>query len=132
MLTTALVRSVAHMFMNEAGAYDGIASRDREPLTDLAAVLLGFGVLATNGSHIYKKGCGGVMVHSATRMPVDELTVALAIFCKLHDVSERTAARHLELTPRSHFDEAWAFASSNAAVAAGLQQRRPLQLVDTH
>lgn len=122
-LTTALVRSVAFMFMNEAGAYDAIRPRDREPATDLAAVLLGFGVLAANGSHIFMKGCSGVQVHSATRMPVDEITVALAVFCKLHDVPERAAARHLELTPSEHFDEAWAWASSNASVVRLLRDK---------
>jgi hypothetical protein len=120
-LTTALVRAVACMFMVEADAYDGILPADREPLTDLAAVLLGFGVLVANGSYLYVKGCGGVQVHSATRMPVDEITVALALFCKLHDVPDRAATRHLELTPREHFDEAWVWASSNAAAVRMLR-----------
>lgn len=122
-LTTALVRSVAFMFMNESGAYDGIRPAEREPCTDLAAVLLGFGVLVANGSYIYMKGCGAVQVHSATRMPVDELAVALALFCKLHDVSERAAARHLELTPKEHFEEAFAWASSNASVVRLLRAK---------
>lgn len=120
-LTTALVRAVACMFMVEADAYDGTLPADREPLTDLAAVLLGFGVLVANGSYLYMKGCGGVQVHSATRMPVDEITVALALFCKLHDVPERAVTRHLELTPREHFEEAWVWASSNAAAVRMLR-----------
>jgi hypothetical protein len=114
-LTTALVRAVACMFMEEAEAYDAVPAGEREPVTDLAGVLLGFGVLLSNGSYMYMKGCGGVQVQSATRLPVDELTVALALFCKLHDVPERAASRYLELTPKEHFAEAWAWASSNGA-----------------
>jgi hypothetical protein len=120
-LTTTLVRAVATMFMIECGAYEGEIPADREPLTDLAAVLLGFGVIVANGSYIYMKGCSGVQVHSATRMPVDEVTVALALFCKLHKIEGRSAARYLELTPREHLDEGLVWASSNGALVEMLR-----------
>jgi hypothetical protein len=122
-LTTGMIRAVAFMFMTEADAYAGTLAVDQEPLTDLAAVMLGFGVLLANGSYLYQKGCGGVKVHSATRMPVDEITVGLALFCKLFEVPERTAARHLELTQSEHFDEAAAWASSNASVVKLLRKK---------
>jgi hypothetical protein len=121
-LTTTLVRAVATMFMSEADAFAGVLDADREPLTDLAAVLLGFGVLMANGSYIYMKGCSGVQVHAATKMPVDEVTLALGIFCRLYDVPERAASKHLELTPSEHFDEAYAWASSNHAVMKMLRK----------
>jgi hypothetical protein len=121
-LTTGMVRAVSCMFMTEADAYHGTLDADREPLTDLAGVLLGFGVLLANGSYMYMKGCGGVQVHSATKMPVDEITVALGLFCRLFDVSERSAAKHLEVTPAEHFDEGYAWASSNAAVVRLLRK----------
>jgi hypothetical protein len=121
-LTTTMVRAVAYMFLTEADAFADVPAVEREPLTDLAAVLLGFGVLMGNGAFIYQKGCGGVKVHSATKMPVDEVTFALGVFCRLFDVSERAAARHLELTPSEHFDEAYAWASSNTAVMKMLRK----------
>jgi hypothetical protein len=121
-LTTTLVRAVATMFMIESGAYEGLIPADREPATDLAAVLLGFGVIVANGSYIYMKGCSGVSVHSATRMPVDEVTVALALFCKLHKIEGRSAARYLELTPREHLDEGLVWASSNMALVEMLRE----------
>jgi hypothetical protein len=108
--------------MTEADAYRGVLETDKEPLTDLAGVLLGYGVLLANGSYLYMKGCGGVQVHSAPRMPVDEITVALGLFCRLFDVPERTAAKHLEVTPAEHFDEGYAWASSNAAVVRLLRK----------
>jgi len=120
-LTTAMARSVAYMFMTESGAYDELPGREREPATDLAAALLGFGVLVANGSYIYAKGCGGVQVHTATKMPVDETAFALAIFCKLHQVPERLAAKHLDPTPRDHLSEAMVWADSNAVVLRQLR-----------
>ncbi|MFO0754843.1 MAG: hypothetical protein U0359_16325 [Byssovorax sp.] len=122
-LTTALIRSVAFMFLTEVGGYEGVLPSDREPLTDLAGTLLGFGVLLANGSYMYMKGCGGVKVHSATRMPVDEITVALALFCKLHDVPERQASRSLELTPSEHFAEAMVWSHSNASLVKLLRDK---------
>jgi len=123
-LTTALVRATGAMFLHELDAYASVSADGREPFTDLAGVMLGFGVLLANGSYIYMKGCGGVQVHSATSMPVDEVTVALAVFCRLFDVPERAAMKHLELTPSEHFDEAYAWASSNASVVKMLRTDR--------
>lgn len=120
-LTTAFVRAVSVMFLIESAAIDALRPRDREPAVDLAAVLLGFGVLVTNGSYLYAKGCGGVQVHSATKMPVDEIALALAIYCRLHDVADRTAARHLDVTPRAHFDESAVWASSNVTLVRMLR-----------
>jgi hypothetical protein len=121
-LTTLMVRAVSSMFMTEADAYRGVRAEEREPLTDLAGVMLGFGVILANGSYIYAKGCSGVHVQSATTMPVDEITVALGLFCRLFDVPERTAAKHLEVTPAEHFDEGYAWASSNASVVRMLRK----------
>lgn len=115
-LTTRLVRAVAFVFLSETEAYADVEPAEREAFTDVAAVMLGFGPLIANGSYIFKKGCSGVAVHSATQLPVDQVTLALAIFGALHGVAPRTIARHLDVTPRAHFEEASAWAASNAAV----------------
>jgi hypothetical protein len=112
-LTTALTRAVSLMFLVEAGAIETMSPRDAEPAVDLTATLLGFGVLVTNGSHIYAKGCGGVSVQSATKMSVEELGMALAIFCALHEIPDRVAQKHLETTPRECFDESAVWVASN-------------------
>ncbi|MBK8255351.1 MAG: hypothetical protein IPK82_22170 [Polyangiaceae bacterium] len=120
-LTTALTRAVSLIFLEESGAMETVLPRDAEATVDLTAVLLGFGVLVCNGSHIYQKGCGGVSVHSATKMGVDELALALAIFCELHQVPARLAEKHLETTPREHFDESSVWAASNRKVVKMLR-----------
>jgi hypothetical protein len=115
-LTTKLVRAVAFVFLSEAEAYADVEPAQREAFTDLAAIMLGFGPLLANGSYIFKKGCSGVAVHSATRLPADQVALALAIFCSLHGIAPRAASRHLDVTPRAYFDEAAAWAASNASV----------------
>ncbi len=50
----------------------------------------------------------------ATHLPVEELGLALAIHCKLFGENPRVARKHLDLTPRAHFDEGCAWAESNA------------------
>jgi len=115
-LTTALTRAVSLIFLVESGAIETTPPKDIEAAADLAATLLGFGVLMTNGSHIYMKSCGGVQVHSATKMGVEEMGMALAIFCALHDIPDRLAQKHLETTPRESFDEASVWCASNRKI----------------
>jgi len=57
-----------------------------------------------------------VNVAVATRMPVDELAVALAVHCKLAGEDSRAARSHLDVTPRSYFDEACVWADSNEKI----------------
>ncbi len=120
-LTTALVRAVASMFMTEADAYNDVRPEDREPATELAATMLGFGVLVANGSHVVVKGCGGSKVHSATKLTTDELTLALAVFCRSFGVDMRTAHKHLDSVPRESFDRAETWVRANGAVVRRLR-----------
>lgn len=121
-LTTVLVRCVASVFMTEAEAYNSIKPADRESVTDLAAAMLGFGVLIANGSHVVVKGCGGAKTHSATRLTTHELTLALAIFCRSFGEDMRVAYKHLDPVPREHFNRAEAWVRTNAAVVRRLRE----------
>lgn len=123
-LTTILVRAVALIFLTEIDGYEHVSPPEAERFTDLAATMLGFGALMANGSYMYAKGCGGVSVNTATALPVDQLAVALAMFCELFDVPVRSAARHLDVTPRASFSEASAWASSNRAVLRMVRANR--------
>ncbi|MEM6791663.1 MAG: hypothetical protein AAF715_29360 [Myxococcota bacterium] len=49
-------------------------------------------------------------------MTVDELGLALAIYCEGQNGDVRTARRHLDPTPQACFDEATAWVKSNAKV----------------
>ena len=52
----------------------------------------------------------------ATQMPVEELTVALAMHCKLFNLDRRAARHELDNTQRGHFDQSCAWVDSNANV----------------
>jgi len=59
-----------------------------------------------------------VNVAVATKLPVQELGLALAIHCQLFGENPRAARKHLDPTPRAHFDEGVAWAESNAKLVA--------------
>lgn len=115
-LTTAMVRAVSHIFMREAELYDAFDAREAELAIDLVGTMLGFGALLCNGAYIYAKSCGGVKVASATKLPVEELSLALAIYCKLHSEDAKPVRRHLDTTPRAHFDESCVWVESNSGI----------------
>lgn len=63
----------------------------------------------------------------ATTLPVEELSLALALYCRLHGDNIRSIRGHLDLTPRSHFDEACVWAKSNASLVDKMRTN-PAQL----
>ena len=83
LLTTNLARSVGAMVLMEAG--EEFDPRELGVLSELAAVATGFGLLLLNGAYVYGKSCGGVRVHQATRLGLEELAVAVALFVREHD-----------------------------------------------
>jgi hypothetical protein len=131
-LTTALVRAVSHVFLTEAQLYREFQRAEAEGVVDLCGCLLGFGVLLGNGSYIYSKGCGGPRVSSATKLPVEEICLALGLFCRLHQLPPRSAAVHLDPTPRAHFDAAEQWVRSNAGVVSLLRTDRAAIEAETY
>jgi len=131
-LTTALVRASSEIFLAEARLFGDFRPGEAQAAVDLGGVLLGFGVLLANGSHIYSKGCGGVRISSATALPVDEITVALAVYAKLHGASPRAVRTHLDPTPRARFDEAVRWAEANAGVVGLVRSDRAALEADTY
>ena len=131
-LTTALVRAVSHVFLTEAKLYAEFERAEVEGVVDLCGALLGFGVLLGNGSYIYSKGCSGSHVASATKLPVEEIGLALAIFCRLHGIAGRSVAGHLDPTPRTAFDEAEQWVRSNAGVVGLLRSDRAAIEAETY
>ncbi|MCC6521801.1 MAG: hypothetical protein IT373_04000 [Polyangiaceae bacterium] len=115
-LTTALVQGVAAVFCTEVGVLSAFAPAEVAGAVEVAGALLGFGVLLANGAHILQRGCGGVKVVRATRLPLDELAVATAIQCELFGTPERVARAELDPTPRTNFDGAVAWVRANRGV----------------
>lgn len=116
LLGAHLARLVAGVFLHEADAASALDPRELDGAIDVAATLLGFGVMITNGSHVAQKGCGGVRIVQGTTLPVAETALLLAGFVTLFDVDERAARRHLDPTPREAFSEGLAWSRANASV----------------
>ncbi len=124
-LTAALSRAAGHVFLSEVDALGGFRKGERARASDLAATLLGLGVLIANGSGISVKGCGGVKIHSVTSFSAPEAVLALAL------AVERAQLRHpehqnpkleagLDAVARSHLAEARAFMANNRDVVRRL------------
>lgn len=126
-LTTALARSVGAMVLSEAG--EDVSAREAPLAAELTAVACGFGVLLTSGAAVYTKACGGLRMHQATSMAVNELALALALFVRLHDKDASRARAHLETTQKEAFAEAMRWVLSNEELVTALRDR-PSELRD--
>jgi len=112
-LTAALATSLAHVFVLEHGGLDQFPEAEWMPTCEIAATMLGFGVLLTNASYMYAKACKGVSVDKATFLEVGDLTIALALFTVLADIPAWRASANLDPTQREAYAEARTWADSN-------------------
>ena len=85
-LTASLATRLAHLFVLETGGFEAWPEAEWLPTCEIAGVMLGFGVLLANASYQYSKGCHGANIAQGTAIPVDELTLALAVFAAIHDI----------------------------------------------
>jgi len=123
-LAASLARSVGTIVFLEAG--EELEPNETGPLSGIAAVASGLGVLLLGGAYLFGKSCGGVRVEQCTHLDVSELGVALALFTRLHGHKPSRAKEHLEVTQREAFAEALAWVDSNAALMANLEARPEL------
>jgi hypothetical protein len=121
LLTASLARSVGAIVLSEAE--EDVGPEELGPMSELAAVLAGFGVLLCNGAYVFGKSCGGVRIQRHTHLSVEELTVALALFANVHGIKARVARAHLDTTQRDAFAEAMRWADSNPELLASLRDR---------
>lgn len=126
-LTTSLARSVGALVLAEAG--EEIDAREAGATSEIAATVCGFGVLLVSGAAVYTKACGGLRMHTATNLPLEDLSVALALFVRVHELKPSAARAHLETTQREAFDEAMRWVDSNEAIVTALRDR-PEDLTD--
>lgn len=121
-LGCALGRAIALALILEAAAPPHEMPLDLA--VDLTAVGLGFGVLLLEGSHIYRKSCGGPSIGRVTALGPTELALVTALAAAVHAQPVRKVGKYLSPTQVEAFDEAKAWADSNAALVS-LVQRDP-------
>ncbi len=120
LLTSSLARSVGSLILAEAE--EDVLAEELVPVSEMAALASGFGVLLLEGAHIYGKSCGGVRVHQATSLGVMELAVALGLFVRVNDLRPGAARAHLSVTQAEAFDKAMEWVDSNPEIVRGLKE----------
>jgi len=118
-LSSALCRAVALAVLREADAPPQQLPLDLA--VDLTAVALGYGVLLLEGSHIYRKSCGGPSVARTTALGPTEVAMVLALSAAVGGQSRRKVSKHLSPTQQEAFAEASAWADSNPALVQALR-----------
>lgn len=105
-LTTNLARSLAFIFLVETQQEGELLEPPVDVTADLVAVALGFGPLMLQGSYIYAKSCGGPQIARVTKVGVEELSVAVALFAALGNHRIQPALKHLDVTQQSLLKDA--------------------------
>jgi hypothetical protein len=131
-LTAAMATSLAHAWLLENGGLDEWPEPEWMATCELAATLLGFGVLLGNASYMYSKACKGVNVDRATALEVSELAMALALFVALGDYPAGRASANLDPTQREAFDEARLWVDSNGKLLKRLRRDPAGLAADDH
>jgi hypothetical protein len=119
-LSSALCRAIALAVLREADAPP--TNLELDLAVDLTAVALGFGVLLLEGSHIYRKACGGPSIGRVTALGPTELALVLALSAAVSGQSLRKVSKYLSATQEAAFAEAKAWADSNSALTQLLSQ----------
>ncbi|HYP97187.1 MAG TPA: hypothetical protein VER96_00850 [Polyangiaceae bacterium] len=112
-LGSGLCQAIALAVLREADA------PPRLPLSlavDLTAIALGYGVLMLEGSHIYRKSCGGPSIARTTALGPTEVALMLALSAAVSEQPLRKVSKHLSATQQEAFGEATAWADSNASL----------------
>ncbi|HEY4105156.1 MAG TPA: hypothetical protein VGM44_14760 [Polyangiaceae bacterium] len=118
-LSSALCRAIALAVLREA---DCPPRLDLDLAIDLTAVALGFGVILLEGSHIYRKSCGGPSIGRVTALGPTELGLVLALHAAVREEPLRQVDKYLSATQRDAFAEAKVWADSNAELWAKLRK----------
>src|SRR6478752_926295 len=117
-LGSGLCQAIALAVLREADA------PPRLPLNlavDLTAIALGYGVLMLEGSHIYRKSCGGPSIARTTALGPTEVALVLALSAAVSEQTLRKVAKHLSATQREAFAEAAVWADSNPSLVQAVR-----------
>lgn len=81
----------------------------RAPSTEILAIFMGFGVMFANTAYAFRGGCGSCHNHAANRVAVlseNEAIYALALFCQLKEIDNKTVTPQLKKYLRPLYKQA--------------------------
>ena len=131
-LTAALATSLAHAFVLETGGFESWPEAEWMSTCEVAASILGLGVLLTNASYMYSKACKGVNIEQGTSLDVSELSLVLAVFVALGEHPHGRAVQNLDPTQKEAYDEARMWVDSNAKILRRLRRDPGAVAADEH
>lgn len=117
-LGSGLCQAIALAVLREAD------TPPRMPLNlavDVTAIALGYGVLLLEGSHIYRKSCGGPSIARTTALGPTEVALVLALSSAVSEQALSKVGKHLSATQQEALGEAKAWADSNLALVHSLR-----------
>ena len=118
-LGSALCQAIALAVIREADTPP--RNLPLELAIELTAIALGYGVLLLEGSHMYRKSCGGPSIARATALGPTEVALVLALSAAISEQSLRKVGKYLSATQSEAFAEAAAWADSNPALVQSLR-----------
>lgn len=109
-LVATFAHELAHGLLDTVEAAPPGGEDFEEPMADLAAVFLGFGIFLCNAAFEFRQDFDGRWMswQSTTHgyLPEDTLAFALALFLRTHAIDPEKALRHLDPNPRRYLGEA--------------------------
>lgn len=102
----------------------------KPPATEMLAIFMGFGVMFANTAYAFRGGCSSCHNHAANRVAVlseDEATYALALFCQLKGIDNKTVTPQLKSHLRSAYKQAAKEINRQPETLAQLQQLKHSQ-----
>lgn len=106
--------SLISSFAHAVGHYVGLSARESSPggaqtwpqTAEMVAITMGFGVVMANSAYTFRTGCGSCYNPAANRLAAlqeNEAIFALAIFCRLKNISYKDVKPHLKAYLRPLF-----------------------------
>lgn len=109
-LVATFAHELAHGLLDSVEAEPPGGEDFEEPMTDLAAVFLGFGIFLCNAAFDFRQDFDGQWASWRTTthgyLPEDTLAFALALFLRVHAIDPAIALGHLDGNPRRYLREA--------------------------
>lgn len=124
-LTTLVAQALGLVLLEETRREDQPLPEPLAVHQEMAAVLLGFGVLLLEGSHVYSKGCGGPQVARLTALSTPELAALTALFAAERKASLKPALRLASNTQRAQLEEADALLRGNPRLLDWVRKATP-------
>lgn len=128
-LTGSIARTLGLIFLEETRPDSAPLPQPLELYAECAAVLLGFGALLLEASHVYTKSCGGPRVTQLTFLSAPELALLTALFASEHRLSLKAALKASSLTQRTVLGQAHNLIRANPRLLEWTLRASPIEPV---